>query len=77
MEREFTMERIREGIAKTKIYGTRSGRPIGRPPRKIPVSFNKYYPMWKDGDITASDFAKLIGFSRPTLYKFIKEYEFA
>ncbi len=74
MERELTVERIREGMAKARRYGTRSGRPVGRPPRKIPASFNKYYPMWKDGDITATDFARLIGVSRPTLYNYIKEH---
>jgi DNA invertase Pin-like site-specific DNA recombinase len=75
MERELTVERIREGLAKAKRYGTRSGRPIGRPPRQIPASFKKYYPMWKEGDITATDFARLIGVSRPTLYKYVREYE--
>jgi DNA invertase Pin-like site-specific DNA recombinase len=47
MERELTVERIRVGMDKAKRYGTRSGRPIGRPPREIPASFKKYYPMWK------------------------------
>ena len=75
MERELTVERIREGMAKARRYGTRSGRPVGRPPRKTPASFNKYYPMWKDGDITATDFARLIGVSRPTLYQYIKVHE--
>ena len=75
MERELTVERIREGVAKAKRYGTRSGRPIGRPPRQIPTSFKKYYPMWKDGEITATDFAKLVEVSRPTLYKYINVHK--
>ena len=75
MERELTVERIREGMAKAKRYGTRSGKPVGRPPREIPATFKKYYPIWKDGDITATDFAKLIGVSRPTLYQYIRENE--
>ncbi len=75
MECELTVERIREGMAKAKIYGTKTGRPVGRPPRQIPASFKKYYPMWKDGDITVTDFARLIGVSRPTLYKYIHEYK--
>ncbi len=75
MEREITVERIREGIAKAKKYGTRSGRPIGRPPRLIPQAFKKYYPMWKDGDITATEFARLLEVSRPTLYRYIREHE--
>ena len=75
MERELTVERIREGMAKAKRYGTRSGRPIGRPPREIPAIFRKYYPMWKKGEITATDYAKLVGVSRPTLYQYIRESE--
>ncbi len=30
MERELTVERIREGMAKAKKYGAKSGRPSGR-----------------------------------------------
>jgi DNA invertase Pin-like site-specific DNA recombinase len=75
MERELTIERIREGMAKAKKYGTRSGRQIGRPMHEIPFSFNKYYPMWKGGNISATDFAKLLGVSRPTLYRYIHEHE--
>jgi len=74
MERELTVERIREGVAKAKRYGTRSGRPIGRPPREIPANFKKYYPMWKGGEITATDFAKLVEVSRPALYNYIRDY---
>jgi len=77
MERELTVERIREGIAKAKRYGTRSGRPIGRPPREIPASFKKYYPMWKKGELTATDFAKIVNVSRPTLYQYIRDSEIA
>jgi DNA invertase Pin-like site-specific DNA recombinase len=46
---------------------SRPGRPIGRPPRKVPASFKKFYPMLKDRDITATDFAGLIGICRPSL----------
>jgi predicted DNA-binding transcriptional regulator AlpA len=28
--------------------------------------------MWKKGEITATDYAKLVGVSRPTLYKYIE-----
>ena len=75
MERELTVERIREGIAKAKKYGTKMGRPIGRPPRLIPLAFKKYYPMWKGGEITATSFARLLEVNRPTLYRYIKEHE--
>ena len=66
MERELTVERIREGMAKAKRYGTKNGRLIGRPPLKIPPIFNKYYARWKAEEITATDFAKLLEVSRST-----------
>ena len=75
MERELTVERVREGIRKAQQYGTRSGKPIGRPPRKIPGSFKKYYEMWKNEEITGVEFARLLNVSRPTLYRYLKEYE--
>ncbi len=75
MERELTVERVREGIRKAQLYGTRSGKPIGRPPRKIPSSFKKYYEMWKNEEITGVEFARLLDVSRPTLYRYVREFE--
>jgi len=75
MERELTVERVKEGLNKAKAYGTRSGNPIGRPRTKIPPSFAKYYTMWKEGTITGTDFSNLLNVSRTTLYRYIKQYE--
>lgn len=75
MERELIVERIKEGIEKTRRYGTRTGKPIGRPPRTLPKNFEKYYRKWKQEKIKATEFAKLIDVSRATLYRYIKEYE--
>ena len=75
MERELTVERVREGIRKAQQYGTKSGRAIGRPARQLPASFSKYYERWKAGQLTAIEFAKLIEVSKPTLYTYIKKYE--
>ena len=60
IKRELTVEPIREGMAKAKRYGTRSDKPVGWQPRKVPASFEKYYRMWNDGDIMATNFARLI-----------------
>jgi len=62
-------------MARAKRYGTRSGRPISRPPCEIPTSFKKYYPMWKNGELMATDFAKIVDVSRPTLYQYMRESE--
>jgi DNA invertase Pin-like site-specific DNA recombinase len=75
MERELTVERVSEGIRKAKLYGTRSGRPLGRHARIIPHSFKKYYEMWKNDEITGVEFARLLDVSRPTLYRYVREFE--
>ncbi len=43
--------------------------------REIPTSFEKYYPLWKNGELTATDFAKIMDISRPTLYKYIEVHQ--
>jgi DNA invertase Pin-like site-specific DNA recombinase len=75
MEREITVERIREGIKKAKKYGTKSGIAIGRPIRKLPKEFKKYYIKWKKREIKAVEFANLLKVSRATLYRYITDYE--
>ena len=50
-------------------------RPDCRPARIIPPSFKKYYEMWKEKEITGVEFARLLNVSRPTLYRYIREYE--
>jgi DNA invertase Pin-like site-specific DNA recombinase len=75
MERELIADRVREGIEKAKIYGTKSGKPIGRPERILPDNFEKHYKRWKSEEITGVEFSKLLGVSRATLYRYIKEYK--
>lgn len=75
MERELIVERVKEGMAKAKKFGTKTGVPIGRPPRKLPNDFVKYYTKWRRKNITGVEFAKLINVSKSTLYRYIKDYE--
>jgi transcriptional regulator of acetoin/glycerol metabolism len=41
----------------------------------LPENFKKYYEKWKAEDITAVEFAKLLGIGRTTLYRYIKHHE--
>lgn len=75
MEREEINYRIKQGIEKAQKYGTKSGQPIGRPKRELPKDWDKYYPKWKAGEITAVELARLLEVSRSTLYRNIREYE--
>ncbi len=75
MERELIVGRVREGVQNAMINGTKSGKAIGRPKRELPKNFNKYYQRWKDKEITAVEFARLIECSRQGLYNYIKLHE--
>jgi DNA invertase Pin-like site-specific DNA recombinase len=80
MERQIIVERVQEGVKKAKQYGTKSGRPFGRPEREnLPTKFFKYYPRWKHGKdddkLTGVEFARLLQVSRTTLYRWIRLHE--
>ncbi|AGK96699.1 recombinase family protein [Clostridium pasteurianum] len=70
-EREKIQSRVKEGLKAAKDNGVK----LGRPERTIPDNFEKYYKRWKIKEITAIEFAKLLGISRSTLYRYIKEYD--
>lgn len=71
-EREKNHTRVMEGLKNAKEKGIK----LGRPERTLPKDFERYYKRWKDGEITAVEFAKLMGMSRATLYRYIKDYEY-
>lgn len=63
----------REGIEAAKKYGTKTGRPFGRPKVKKPDNFDEVVNRWKNKEITAVAAMKELGLSKPTFYKMIKE----
>ena len=75
IERERINEISRQGIERCRETGTtKTGLWFGRQYKKvedIPKPFEKYYLKLKEGIITKVEFAKLMGVSRPTLYKWI------
>ena len=75
MEREQIVDRVKQGVEKAKIYGTKSGKAIGRPALETPKEFSKYYKQWKKKIITAVEFRKLLQMSKTSLYRHIEKYE--
>lgn len=73
-EREILYEKQREGIAKAKQEGKYKGR------KEITIDFDnhphfkKYYMAYQNREITKQRFAELLGVSRPTLDKILKEF---
>ena len=70
-EREKIHQRQSEGIKQAKERGVK----FGRPKRELPKNFDKYYKMFVDDEITGNEFARLMGASRRTIYRYMDEYE--
>jgi DNA invertase Pin-like site-specific DNA recombinase len=78
MERNMISQRVKSGMANAKAKGSVIGRPITTL-ENLPTNFIKYYPRYKSKDnnakINVTEFARLCGTSRQSIYKYIKVYE--
>ena len=70
LELSMIRERVRSGMANAKAKGKHVGR---KPTTKedIPPLFYKHYPAYVAKQINVSEFARLCGLSRPTVYKYL------
>jgi len=59
-----------EGIAAAHLKGVKFGRP-----RVSPKDWDTFYPMWKRGEITATECFRRLGISRTTFYRLVKSAE--
>lgn len=74
MQRLMIVEAVREGLASSRERGVIGGRP--RTTRDtIPEVFYKYYPMYRNSQITKVEFSRISGLSRSSIYKYIKLVE--
>jgi DNA invertase Pin-like site-specific DNA recombinase len=74
MEREITIQRIKSGMENARA----KGKHIGRNKTSlddIPQSFFRYYPKFSNGAINLSEFARLTGLSRNSVYKYLRIVE--
>jgi len=70
LEREYILQRQREGIAIAKENGTYKGRkPIERP------NFREVIKLWKTGAITAREAMRRLDMAPSTFYRKVKEVE--
>ena len=77
-EREKTVARINQGISampviEGKKVSTKTGNAIGRPTSDVPQEFIKEYKKYKNGEygkMSATNFAKMLGIGRSTMYKY-------
>lgn len=67
LEREYILQRQREGIEIAKQHGKYKGRkPIEHP------SFNEIVSRWRKGEITAAEARRRLGMSKTTFYRKVK-----
>ena len=69
LEREYILQRQREGISAAKMLGKYKGRK----PKEY-IGFDKVMRKWKENKITAVQAMRELGMSRSTFYRKVKEY---
>ena len=74
MERDMISERVKSGMANARAKGKKIGHPFLRL-SDIPQKFWKHYDSYKEKQLSLTELAKLVGVSRPTIYRYIKVAE--
>ena len=70
LELSMIRDRVRSGMENAKAKGKKVGRPQTTKD-SIPPIFYKHYPAFVAGTLNISEFARLCGMSRPTIYKYL------
>lgn len=71
LELSIIRARVKSGMANAKA----KGKPVGRPlttKDDIPAIFYKHYPAFMAKQMNVSEFARVCGLSRPTIYKYLR-----
>lgn len=68
LEREYILQRQREGIAIAKDQGKYTGRRAAQPP-----NFDRVVDKWRNGEITAVEAMRTLHMSKTTFYRRVKE----
>lgn len=74
LELRIIRERVRSGMANAKAKGAKIGRPHTTTDT-IPQVFYRHYPSFKSGNLNLSEFARVCGLSRNTVYKYLSLLE--
>jgi DNA invertase Pin-like site-specific DNA recombinase len=72
LERDYILERQKEGIEAKKKLGEFNGRPPIEVDQK---QFEQEYRLWKSGEISARTAMRHIGLKPNTFYRRVKKYE--
>lgn len=70
LELRIIRERVKSGMANAKSKGVKIGRPHTTTDQ-IPQIFYRHYPSYKSGNLNISEFSRVCGLSRTTVYKYV------
>ena len=70
LEREYILQRQREGIDIAKAQGRYTGRKA-----IVHPEFNKVTEQWRNGQLTAVQAMQRLGMSKPTFYRKVRQQE--
>ena len=71
LELSMIRARVKSGMENAKAKGAKIGRPKTTS-EKIPTAFYKHYPAFASGQLNATEFARVCGIGRTSLYKYIR-----
>ncbi len=74
LELRIIRERVRSGMRNAAAKGAKIGRPHTTL-EQIPQVFYRHYPSFKSGNLNLSEFARVCGLSRNTVYKYLSILE--
>ena len=74
LELAMIRSRVRSGMANARAKGKRIGRPQVTV-ESIPAIFLRHYPAYKSDHLNISEFSRVCGLSRTTIYKYISLLE--
>ena len=70
MERDIISQRVKSGMRNAAAKGRKVGRPTFKT-EDLPDKFWKYHRMYSEGQLSVAEFARVMGCSRTTVYKYI------
>ena len=71
LELQMIRARVKSGMANAAAKDKRIGRPQTTKDN-IPAVFYRYYPAYIAKELNISEFARICGLNRPTVYKYLK-----
>lgn len=71
LEREYILQRQKEGIVIAKA----EGKYKGKKKKTLLCNFDEIYLKWRNGEITAVKAMELLGIGKTTFYNRVKEFE--